>query len=440
MIRIIARLCLLLLLFTGFNTAIRAQVTLKGQLRDSASNEPLPFAAFALKGTPRGGLTDQFGRYTIKADRLPVTLVFSMIGYKTNEIRITDTVPRIVQLRPSVKQLQEVVISGDRISILREKDYFAYTDFTFYNDMLLALAVRPNGKTELQLLDASGTTIKRLPVKKNAESLYTDCLGAVHLITPDSTYQVYYDYTNLRLLYPSHVDTFSKVMRPCKCRIDDYYYFGWRSYRQLKMDYYFADWYRKGELTPFYTATDSAKIAGFQENYNLDYFLAKRRVRPFPDPRYTVPYDYLVSHLDSFRLTEPLSEKDQRWLTPIEAPIYAAGKQTFVFNFADTCILRFSKTGKLEQKLPFIQAGNKHLKKEILVDAVTSRIYTWEENNGHSTICRIDPETGLIVQRIEVDERTYIRRPQIRDGVLYFLHRETREELPRKINRMVLSD
>lgn len=434
-------LVLLLLLFGfGFNSTIRAQVTLRGQLRDSASSEPLPFAPFALKGTTRGGLTDQFGRYVIKADRLPATLVFSMLGYKTQEVRISDTATRIITMRPSVRELQEVVISSERIRILNENDYFAYLDFTFYNEQILALAVRPNGKTELQLLDTDGKVLKKLPVKKTAESLFTDCLGAVHLVTPDSTFQVYYDYTKLQLLYPSGKATFDKVMRPCKCRIADYYYFSWPAYRGLKVNFYYADWYRKGELKPFYTASDSAKIAGFQANYNLDYFLALRRVRPFPNPRYTVPYSYLVSHLDSFRLTEPLSQADARWLTPIDAPIYAAGKQAFVFNYADTSILRFSKTGELEKRLPFEQARSVNLKKEVLVDEFTGHLYTWEEVNGHSVFSRIDPETGKITSQFELDDRTYISKPKLRNGVLYFLWRDTRAELPRKINRMVVLD
>lgn len=432
---------LVLILFCSvFNTRMQAQVTLRGQLRDSAGNEPLPYAPFALKGTTRGGLTDQFGRYVIKADRLPATLVFSMLGYKTQEVRISDTTARIIIMQPSVRELQEVVISSERIRIFNEKDYFAYLDFTFYNEQILALAVRPNGKTELQLLDTDGKVLKKLPVKKTAESLFTDCLGAVHLITPDSTFQVYYDYTKLQLLYPSGKATFDKVMRPCKCRISDYYYFSWPAYRGLKVNFYYADWYRKGELKPFYTASDSAKVAGFQANYNLDYFLALRRVRPFPNPRYTVPYSYLVSHLDSFRLTEPLSEADARWLTPVDAPIYAAGKQAFVFNYADTSILRFSKTGELEKKLPFEQARSVHLKKEVLVDEFTGRMYTWEEVNGNSVFSRIDPETGKIISQFAVDDRTYISKPKLRNGVLYFLYRNTREELPRKINRMVVID
>ena len=40
-------------------------VTVTGMVRDSVTHEPIPFATVLLKGTDRGTLTDDNGKYTI---------------------------------------------------------------------------------------------------------------------------------------------------------------------------------------------------------------------------------------------------------------------------------------------------------------------------------------------------------------------------------------
>jgi hypothetical protein len=54
----------------------------------------------------------------------------------------------------------------------------------------------------LQWLDDDGNTITDLAILQNEELSFRDCLGNIHLLTKDSSFQVYYDYERLQLLYP----------------------------------------------------------------------------------------------------------------------------------------------------------------------------------------------------------------------------------------------
>ena len=59
------------------------EITVKGTVISSADNEPMIGATVKVKGTGTGTVTDFDGNYTIKVDS-KATLVYSMIGYKTN--------------------------------------------------------------------------------------------------------------------------------------------------------------------------------------------------------------------------------------------------------------------------------------------------------------------------------------------------------------------
>lgn len=84
----------ILLIASGVNPPIgNAQdtITLSGEITDSESGEALSYASILLKGTYIGTTSDQNGNYSIVLNSpAPHTLLFSYIGYRTEEIVIDD--------------------------------------------------------------------------------------------------------------------------------------------------------------------------------------------------------------------------------------------------------------------------------------------------------------------------------------------------------------
>ncbi|RYF70171.1 MAG: SusC/RagA family TonB-linked outer membrane protein, partial [Cytophagaceae bacterium] len=72
----------------------------------------LPGVSVVLKGTQIGTVTDVDGRYTINAPDGTETLVFSYIGYLTQEIAINGRSVVDIKLGSDVKALSEVVVIG----------------------------------------------------------------------------------------------------------------------------------------------------------------------------------------------------------------------------------------------------------------------------------------------------------------------------------------
>ncbi len=89
---------------------IMAQNSITGVVIDKSFNEPLPGASIVVKGTTTGTTTDFDGNYQIEANTGDV-LVFSYIGYKTQEVTV-DSNTINVTLEEDAAQLEEVVIIG----------------------------------------------------------------------------------------------------------------------------------------------------------------------------------------------------------------------------------------------------------------------------------------------------------------------------------------
>lgn len=78
----------------------------------SEENEGLPGANVLLKGTSRGTVTDVDGRFSIEVPNGEGILVFSSIGYVTQEIPVNNRSTIEVRLQADVKALSEVVVVG----------------------------------------------------------------------------------------------------------------------------------------------------------------------------------------------------------------------------------------------------------------------------------------------------------------------------------------
>ncbi len=96
-----------LLFFTTIGWA--QEIMVKGTV--SSDEMPLPGAAVVVKGTTHGTQTDFEGNYTLTAKEGDI-LVFSFVGYTTQERRVTGSRPINVSLKEEANVLEEVVLTA----------------------------------------------------------------------------------------------------------------------------------------------------------------------------------------------------------------------------------------------------------------------------------------------------------------------------------------
>ncbi|SDL30691.1 TonB-linked outer membrane protein, SusC/RagA family [Catalinimonas alkaloidigena] len=89
-----------------------AQTVVSGQVTDSENNQGIPGVNVLIKGTSNGTITDLDGHYQLTASSEDDVLVFSFIGYESQEVRIGNQSTLNVALDPSLTSLNEVIIVG----------------------------------------------------------------------------------------------------------------------------------------------------------------------------------------------------------------------------------------------------------------------------------------------------------------------------------------
>ena len=108
----------LLLLFMMLSFVSFAQVNIQGRVADE-DDQALPGVNVLVKGTSIGTVTDVDGQFKISAPENS-TLVFSFIGYATQEVVVGSQSEITVKLAPDVLALGEVVVVGYGTSTKKE--------------------------------------------------------------------------------------------------------------------------------------------------------------------------------------------------------------------------------------------------------------------------------------------------------------------------------
>ncbi|HVZ95354.1 MAG TPA: TonB-dependent receptor [Chitinophagaceae bacterium] len=107
----------LFFLFNIFSVVVFGQnTTLSGSVRNAKTGESVPAVSVTIKGTPLGTYTNDKGEFTLTVSKpLPFTIVISSIGYKPQEVNISDASATVsVSLTPEITLGQEVVVAATR--------------------------------------------------------------------------------------------------------------------------------------------------------------------------------------------------------------------------------------------------------------------------------------------------------------------------------------
>ena len=88
-----------------------SNITVEGVVRDSGGT-PLPGAAVIEKGTANGTQTDFDGKFSLTVADTESIIVFSYLGYITQEIKVSETKFFEIFLQEDLAKLDEVVIIG----------------------------------------------------------------------------------------------------------------------------------------------------------------------------------------------------------------------------------------------------------------------------------------------------------------------------------------
>jgi TonB-linked SusC/RagA family outer membrane protein len=144
--KLVLKIAMLVLLF-GFTNVMYAQRTVTGTVKDAKDGSALPGVNVTVKGvTGVGTVTNIDGKFTIAVPSEGNTLVFSFVGYTTQEVALNAQSNYEVMLEPSTQELEEVVVTA--LGMTKNQRSLGYAATTVESKKLTEVAM-PNIGTAL---------------------------------------------------------------------------------------------------------------------------------------------------------------------------------------------------------------------------------------------------------------------------------------------------
>src|SRR5689334_23284441 len=109
-IRILKISCLLVVLLLSGRVAWGQELTVSGQVTENGN--PLPGVSILEKGTTRGTTSDAEGKFALAVTSSSATLIFSFIGYTTQEAPLNGRTSLDIVMAEDATALSEVVVTA----------------------------------------------------------------------------------------------------------------------------------------------------------------------------------------------------------------------------------------------------------------------------------------------------------------------------------------
>ncbi|MFM9839798.1 MAG: SusC/RagA family TonB-linked outer membrane protein [Cyclobacteriaceae bacterium] len=121
---VIQKITAVLFVFMACTSAM-AQYTVSGKITSGEDQSTLPGVNILVKGTTNGTISDADGNFSINANSANDVLVFSFVGFTTQEVGINNRTSFDVTLGSDAKQLSEVVVTA--LGVKKELRTIGYT-------------------------------------------------------------------------------------------------------------------------------------------------------------------------------------------------------------------------------------------------------------------------------------------------------------------------
>ena len=104
----------MLALLCGISEQAYSQRSVTGVVTGKSDGVPIAGVNIVVRGSGTGSITDGEGKFAIQVPPEATTLVFSFIGFVTQEVAIPESNYLAISLESNVSELEEVIVTGSR--------------------------------------------------------------------------------------------------------------------------------------------------------------------------------------------------------------------------------------------------------------------------------------------------------------------------------------
>lgn len=370
------------------------------------------------------GITNNLGTTTITA-HYGDAVVFSHISYEQKIIKISDenifdknenTCSMLVVMNPKTNILPEAEIVENAPHLAYKNKDVWILDYIVDERGITAITTTGRNSHLLHLsFDQDTLSIRQINTK--FENLNRDVFGNIHLIGPDSTYQVFSDGKNMQLLYGVTREKFDKTFAPVAALTD--------SILVTKQSFYYGQEFAffkvnlNDKKTEFLcdVASETKEMAKNWDRDNIRMFRAQH-----PDfSMFDMP---VVSPEYRSEVTENVMKR--LMLKDLYVPVLNINNYIYIFDFQKDAIYKYNNVGEYLDRVDidfhksFRNKINKNWDNNIIFDKVRNECYAQFSQDGIVTLKKINLKTGTISDTYILDSHAFATNIQVYDGTVYY--------------------
>ena len=379
------------------------------------------------------GITDNFGTTTISV-RYGDAIVFSHISYEQKLIKISDEIifdrkgnecKMIVMLQYKTNMLPEAEIVENAPHLAYQNKEVWVVDYKVGEEGIVAITTTGRNSFLLHLSFEQDTlSIRQIDLKY--ENLSRDVFGNIHLLGPDSTYQVYSDGEKMHLLYGVTREKFDKTFAPIVVLTDSILVTKQSFYSGQEFAFFKVN--RNNKKTEFLCdiVSDAKEMA---MNWNID---DRRLGRMHENPMFENPYE---KSEDLIAIENNLMKN--LMLKEIFVPVLNVDNHIYIFDFQKDAIYRFNNLGEYLDRAEisfhrgFRNTVNKNWDNNLIYDAATNDCYAQFTKDGIVTLKKINLKNGNIDATYILDSHVFPTNIQVYNGDVYYQFIDSRQTFGR---------
>lgn len=382
-------------------------------------------------------VTDRDGIARI-ATRIGETFSLSHLSYKTKSFRIEDESlidtedgrkAILVVMQRKTNTLQEVTVTENAPHLAYANKKVWVIDYKVQHDGIYMVA--GNGdESVLMHLGFEQDTISRKPIAPKFQELYRDAFNNLHLIGPDSTYQIYCDGKQLHLLYGCKKDIFKQKLEPVVAATDSIIIFEIR--RNYGQEVVFIGVNRNNGQR-FMLQDIGGQTLEMAQNWALDNY--RDAVIDAAGSDHSVSIRDFGVHEEASGEVSNLKDsvKKRVMLRSVYCPLFGIGNELYLFAFPEDRLVVFDKNGQKNREMGIdfhkkLGAGlSKHLTstnpwdKNLIFDPVRKMMYAQFVSKGIVTLKEVDLSDGKIKREIRLSDHSFPQNIQVYNGEVYYL-------------------
>jgi len=399
------------------------EVVVKGRIVDQKTLEPVFAATITAKGS-KGTVSDPDGKFEIRVEALPATLVISHVSYGRQNIELKRMAGELViRLESNVTRIPEVRISGTRMQVLNKKARFSVSDYQIDGKYMWFIGFQDNSpkKGKLFLANLYGDTISSCPVQGD-ERLIRSCFGTIHMIRKDTVFQLFTRNDSIWLLYPEKKDMFLGIMSAFETS--------------------FKDGLARLEYEP---NSDQLSLVYIDSTLKAPDVVNLNRSHPEEKNYLERRYAWIGRYFGSRTLQLVISQQQKYYFQTMRSSLFVLRDTLYALNLKDNQLHAFDKELTEFRLVPI----SFHLKEtaditdvyvpyQIILDRQLHRAYVVYHLNSTWSIVPLDQTTGKTGPNLEIPHINAMHQLTIHGNALYFLYPEKTWPYYQRLYRLVL--